>query len=179
MNNGRRKAELPRFKVDYFDKCNLICNGALYKTPEQIVTKGKGSKGKLLYAYTLATSFQPYLDLWLAERKRLGIKSRWLFPICRNGVWSDEPIGVKSMDNMAAYFTNIIGKPFYWHSMRHFFTTRLAEANLPEQVIQDMIGWESADMVRKYIDTTAEEKFDLYFDANGIKPMKQTELSEL
>jgi hypothetical protein len=42
-----------------------------------------------------------------------------------------------------------------------------------------MIGWESAAMVRKYIDTTAEEKFDLYFDANGIKPMKQTELSEL
>ena len=25
MNNGRRKAEIPRFKVSYFDKKNLIC----------------------------------------------------------------------------------------------------------------------------------------------------------
>ena len=179
MNNGRRKAELTRFKVEYFDKCNLICNGALYKTPEMIVTKGAGSKGKLLYAYTLATAFQPYLDLWLEERKRLGIRSKWLFPAYSYGKWHNRPIEIASMDNMASSFTEILGKPFYWHSIRHFFTTKLAEANLPEQVIQDMIGWESADMVRRYIDTTAEEKFDLYFDANGIKQTKQTELSEL
>ncbi len=179
MNNGRRKAELPRFKTNYFEKCNLICSGALYKTPEQIVTKGRGSRGKLLYAYTLADPFQPYLDMWMEERRRLGIRSIWLFPHFDNGKWKNSPMTIATLNRMANSFSNELDKPFYWHSLRHYFTTKLAESNLPEQVIQDMIGWDSADMVRNYIDTTAEEKFDMYFDANGIKKMEQTKLSEL
>lgn len=34
MNSGRRKSELPRFKVNYFDDKNIIY-GSLYKTPEK------------------------------------------------------------------------------------------------------------------------------------------------
>ena len=45
MNSGRRKSELPRFKVNYFDDKNIIY-GSLYKTPEKIKTKGRGSRGK-------------------------------------------------------------------------------------------------------------------------------------
>ena len=36
--SGRRKSELPRFKVSYFDDENIIY-GSLYKTPEKIQTK--------------------------------------------------------------------------------------------------------------------------------------------
>ena len=76
MYSGKRKAELTRFKASYFDESNLICGGALYKTPEKMVTKGRGSRGKLLDVYILAKPFQPYLDLWLNERKELGAGGR-------------------------------------------------------------------------------------------------------
>lgn len=112
INSGRRKAEIPRFKVSYFTKENTICNGALYKTPEKITTKGRGSKGKPLYLYTLAKPFQPYLDLWLNKRKELGIKSDWLFPKMENGKYKDEPIGIDVMDSWAKKYSYLLGSHF-------------------------------------------------------------------
>lgn len=179
MNNGRRKAELPRFKVSYFDDSNLICEGALYKTPEKIMTKGRGSRGKMLDVYTLAGAFKPYFDLWMNERKKLGIKSEWLFPKFKDGKWIDEQIDTILLDSWGNTFSKMLEKPFYWHSLRHYFTTKLSMANLPESVIQEIIGWESSDMVRLYDDQTAESQFDKYFGANGIKDVKQSTLTEL
>jgi integrase len=179
MNNGRRKAELPRFKVSYFNDENLICEGALYKTPEKIMTKGRGSRGKMLDVYTLASTFKPYLDLWLDERKKLGITSDWLFPKFKDGQWIDEQIDTVLLDSWGNTFSKMLEKPFYWHSLRHYFTTKLSMANLPESVIQEIIGWESSDMVRLYDDQTAESQFDKYFGADGIKSVKQTTLTEL
>ena len=179
MNNGRRKAELPRFKVSYFDDSNLICEGALYKTPEKIMTKGRGSRGKMLDVYTLAGAFKPYFDLWMNERKKLGIKSEWLFPKFKDGKWMDEQIDTIFLDSWGNTFSKMLEKPFYWHSLRHYFTTKLSMANLPESVIQEIIGWESSDMVRLYDDQTAESQFDKYFGANGIKDVKQSTLTEL
>lgn len=179
MNNGRRKAEIPRFKVSYFDSCNLICEGALYKTPEKMVTKGRGTIGKLLDVYTLAKPFQPYLDLWLEERKRLKIRSEWLFPRREGGKWVNKPIKVETLDSWARSFSAIMKKPFYWHSLRHYFTTKLSESNLPEGVIQDIIGWESTEMVRIYTDTEKEKTFDKYFGAEGFKNVQSAKLIEL
>lgn len=179
MNNGRRKAELARFKVSYFDKKNLICEGALYKTPEKMMTKGRGSRGKLLDVYTLAKPFQPYLDLWLEERKKLNIKSDWLFPKHKDGKWIDEQVDTVLFDSWANTFSRILGKPFYFHSMRHYFTTKLLESNLPESVVQDLIGWDSGDMVKLYNDASGEAQFEKYFGADGIKSIKQSSLIEL
>lgn len=179
MNSGRRKAEIPRFKVHYFDKENLICEGALYKTPEKMVTKGRGTRGKLLEVYTLAKPFKPYLDLWLEERKRLRIRSQWLFPKPVGNKWMDKPIDTNTMDSWAKQFSDIIGKPFYWHSMRHFFTTRLAESNIPETVIQDIVGWDTTDMVKIYNDVQKEKSFNKYFGAEGFKEVKSVDLIEI
>lgn len=179
MNNGRRKAEIPRFKVHYFNKENLICEGALYKTPEKMVTKGRGTRGKLLDVYTLAKPFQPYLNLWLEERKKLKIKSDWLFPCKKGGKWMDKPMEIATLDSWAKTFSRLMKKPFYWHSLRHYFTTTLSESNLPESVIQDIIGWDSAEMVNTYVDTSKENKFDKYFGANGIKDVRSASLTEL
>ena len=179
INSGRRKAELPRFKTSYFNKENLICDGALYKTPEKVVTKGRGSRGKLLDIYTLAKPFDPYLEMWMAERKRLRIKSEWLFPKKEHGKWIDEQIDTALLDSWAKTFSNDLGQPFYWHSLRHYFTTKLSESNLPDSVIQDIVGWESADMVHLYNDQTAEAQFEKYFGADGIKQVKQSSLQEL
>lgn len=179
MNSGRRKAELPRFKVHYFDRENLICEGALYKTPEKVTTKGRGSRGKLLDIYTLAKPFKPYLDLWLAQRKELKIRSEWLFPRFYDGQWLDEPMATTTLDSWTKSFGKFFGKPFYWHSLRHYLTTKLHEFGIPDNIIQDMIGWESADMLKIYIDTEADKQFEKYFGAEGIKKGRKSALEEL
>jgi integrase len=176
---GRRKAELVRFKVSYFDKENLICDGAIYKTPEKIKTKGRGQRGKLLYCYTLAKPFQPYLDLWLQERKKLNITSDWLFPQYKNGKWLDEHITTTTADSYARTFSKIMDNNFYFHACRHKFVTALSEQNIPDKVIKDIVGWDSLELVSWYRDTEAEDTFDKYFGADGIKQVEQKRLSEL
>lgn len=170
---GRRKAEIPRFKVSYFGKENLICDGALYKTPEKLKTKGRGQRGKLLYCYTLAKPFQPYLDMWLKERERLEITSEWLFPLYKDGKWFDEPMNISTMDSYARTFTKLAGKPWFPHLCRHRATTRYVEAGIPANVIKDIFGWSDVSLVDVYSDLEAEDTFDKYFGAEGIKKVEQ------
>lgn len=162
MCSGRRKAELCRFKVDDFKDENLVCGGALYKTSEPIQTKGFGL-GKYIYCYTLAKKFKPYFDAWMAERQKLGIECEWLFPA---GTTSEQ-MSDTTLNSWANTFSRMTGEDFYWHSLRHYFTTHLAKLGLPDNVIQDIVGWESADMVRVYKDLSAEEQISQYFDENG------------
>jgi integrase len=178
MCSGRRKSELVRYKVNYFDDNNIIY-GSLYKTPEKVQTKGRGRKGKLLTLYTLSKEFKPYLDLWLEERKRLGIESDCLFPLKENGEYKDEQMKTQTMDSWAVVFTKLLGISFYFHSLRHYFCTKLARLNLPDSVIQEIIGWESADMVKIYKDISTDEQLGKYFDENGVKEIKETKLSDL
>lgn len=175
MNSARRKAELTRFKVSYFTDENVIF-GSLYKTPEKVVTKGRGSKGKLLYLYVLKKQFDPYLKLWMNERKEKGIESEWLFPKLTD---MKDHVSVDTFDAWAEQFTKLIGKDFYWHSMRHYATTEFRKNNIPTDVIQEIIGWESADMVNLYTDISADDKIGQYFDENGIKEVKQTTLADM
>lgn len=179
MYSGKRKAELTRFKVSYFTDENLICNGALYKTPEKMVTKGRGQRGKLLDVYTLAKPFKPFLDYWLDEREKIGINSDWLFPKYKDGKWIDEQIDSSLLDSWARTFSNILKKPFYWHSIRHYFTTYLSESGLPDGIIQDVQGWASSDMVRIYVDTDSEKQFEKYFSSEGIKKVETKSLDDL
>lgn len=177
--SGRRKAEIPRFKVSYFEEENVMF-GSLYKTPEKVVTKGRGSKGKLLYLYVLKNPFDPYLKLWLEERTRLGIASEWLFPLKNGTEWdNDRQLNISTMDSWTDGFTNFLGKDFYWHSLRHMFTTQLSQNNIPSSVIQEIIGWDSADMVNLYNDTTADEMIGKYFNEDGIIQVEQSNLSDL
>lgn len=180
MNSGRRKAELTRFKVNYFKDEYLICDGAIYRTPEEVVTKGRGSLGKMLTLYTLAKPFKPYLDMWLEERERRGIKSKWLFPrYAGGGKYEDKPIRASTLTAWGNAFLKIPGKPFYWHSMRHYLTTTLLESNLPESVVQNFIGWDSAEMLGHYDDRTKDAQFEEYFGSDGIKNKRKLSLTEL
>ena len=177
--SGRRKAEIPRFKVSYFDEENVMF-GSLYKTPEKVVTKGRGSKGKLLHLYVLKNQFDPYLKLWLEERERLGITSEWLFPLKNGTEWdNNKQLNTSAMDSWTDGFTKFLGKDFYWHSLRHLYTTNLSENNIPSNVIQEIVGWESADMVNLYTDTSADEMIGKYFNEDGIVQVEQSNLSDL
>ena len=178
MNSGRRKSELPRFKVSYFDDENIIY-GSLYKTPEQIKTKGRGSRGKMLTVYVLSKPFKPYFDMWMNYRKENGIESEWLFPKKIGGKYIDEPMESKTLDSWAETFSNLTGLDFYWHSLRHYFTTACSRSGLPDDVIQMLIGWSSLDMVSLYKDIDADEQFEKYFADGGIKEVEQKSLSDL
>ena len=137
--SGRRKSELVRFKVSYFDESNVYL-GSLYKTPEKIKTKGRGL-GKYIYCYTLKHDFQPYLDLWLEKRARLGIENEELFVVRHGNGYT--PATDQTVSGWAEQCERILGVPFYMHSLRHFFTTQLsAEKNLPDEVIKKLVGWD-------------------------------------
>lgn len=175
MCSGRRKAELCRFRVDDFKDDNLVCGGALYKTSEPIQTKGFGL-GKYIYCYTLAKKFKPYFGAWMRERAELCIESEWLFPAGTTG----EQMSETTLNSWANTFSRMTGEDFYWHSLRHYFTTHLSKLGLPDNIIQDIVGWESADMVRVYKDLSAEEQISQYFDENGdIRSDAQKSLSDL
>lgn len=178
MHNGRRKAELPRMKVSYFTEDNVIY-GSLYKSPEQVVTKGRGSRGKMLTIYTLKNGFKRYLDLWLKYREENNITSEWLIPKKENGIYVDKQVPITTMDSWTESFSHYLGVPFYWHSVRHYFTTACSRNNLPDEIIKSLVGWESSDMVAIYKDIEADEQFEKYFGENGIKQVEQKSLSDM
>ena len=178
VNSGRRKAELPRFKASWFTDDNVIF-GSIFRTPEQVQTKGRGSRGKMLTLYTFKKDFEPYLNLWLEKREQLGITSDWLFPKKVNGEYVDEPISTDTLDSWTDSFSKILGKPFYFHALRHFWTTQALKSSLPSNVVQELCGWSTADMVNLYDDSTAEDMFAKYFDENGIKQLQSKTLSEV
>ena len=41
-------------------------------------------------------------------------------------------------------------KGFRWHSLRHTWASWLAQSGTPMNVLQEMGGWESPSMVRRY-----------------------------
>lgn len=112
----------------------------------------------------------------MEERERLGIKSEWLFPDVGDPT---QPLPISTLNSWAETFSNILGVSMYWHAMRHFFTTYLAKANLPDSAIKTIIGWESLEMVEIYKDIDDEEEIGKFFKNGEIVGAEQTNLSDL
>ena len=174
MYSGRRKSELCRFKVSDFDDSRLVCGGALYKSAP-IKTKGR-SGGKYVPCYVLAKRFKPYFDLWMNARREYGIESEWLFPV---KTAPDKHIPISTANSWANTYSRLSGRHAYPHSLRHFFTSELSRAGIPDRVIQDIQHWTSGDMVRIYIDSDTDEELEKYFCEDGIKKVETKGLSDL
>lgn len=174
MFSGRRKAELCRFKVSDFDDDKLVCGGALYKSAP-IKTKGMGG-GKIICCYTLAHKFKPYFDKWMEYRKLNSITSEWLFP---DRECPEKHIPISTPNSWANTYSRLSGKSCYIHSLRHYFTTSLAKAGLPDSVIQTIVAWESSDMVRVYKDIDADDEIGAYFKDGEILIPEKKSLSDL
>lgn len=173
--SGRRKAELPRFKVEDFSEETLVCDGALYKSKNMIQTKGRGG-GKYLYCYTLANKFKPYFDIWMEYRQSKQINSEWLFP---SKTEYDRPVKPQTLNGWAESFSKILDIDFYWHSCRHYFTTYLAKSGLPDGAIQTIVGWDSADMLNIYKDFSPEEELSMYFSGGEIDVTNRSSITDL
>ena len=83
---------------------------------------------------------------------------------------SGNPIEITDAANapMARYITKILGKDFYWHSIRHYFTTMLIKQNVPIDIIQDMVNWDSASMLQIYSDLTRDANIGKFFAEHKI-----------
>lgn len=160
MYSGRRKAELLRFKVSDFTQDHLVCDNALYKSAP-ILTKG----GKMLECYTLAKRFQPHLDKWLKYREEHCIESEWLFPDPSDHT-KQRSIG--SVNGWTITFSKYAEKDFYVHSLRSYYVSALLRAGIPDNVVVEIIGWSSAEMVKVYDDNPKEQKIAVYFKDGDI-----------
>lgn len=172
--SGRRKSELCRFKVSDFTDEHLVCEGALYKSAP-IKTKGRGG-GKYIACYTLAKRFKPYLDLWMNFRYENGIESEWLFP---SRLDHTKQMPASTVDGWTDGLSKLAGKPVYIHSLRHAYTTSLVKAGIPDSVIQSLVAWESAEMVRLYDDTPKDELIGSYFKDGDIAVTKAKNINEI
>ncbi len=175
LYSGRRKSELPRFRVSDFTKDRLVCGGSLYKTGK-IKTKGRGVQGKQLECFCLAKQFDPYLNRWLEYRKKHGIESEWLFPMKGD---ASKHIGVSTLNSWANTFGSILGVDFYWHAVRHATVTNFKRAGIPDTVIQQYIGWSDISMIPIYSDLEADEQLGMYFTGDGIVVPERKGLSDI
>lgn len=175
-NSGARLNELLRFKVSYFNPENLQ-NNAYYKTPVKIRIKGRGRNGGEKHKFILKNGFQEYFDLWITERKHLGIETEDLFVTRKNGEWV--PASDSTLQSWKTQFTRILETDFYFHSMRHYLTTKLRANNIPDKIIKEFFGWESIDMIEIYDDNEAEDDFAKYFTDQGIKKVEKKNLDDL
>lgn len=171
MFSGRRKSELPRFRVSDFDDDHIVCDGALYKSAP-IQTKGR-ALGKYIPCYTLVKDFKPYLDLWMQYRQDNGIESEWLLPDPND---STAQLSISTLNSWADTFSRVLDDEFYWHCLRHFFNTRLVKAGIPDSVIADIVGWDSIEMVKVYTDIDAEDRIGSFFKNGEISVEKKDSL---
>ena len=162
---GARKSELLRYKVSYFDDSNIMSDASLYRTPEKIQTKGRGSSGKTLTKYTLL-DFKKYFDLWINQRKENNTPdNEYIFCDLKTGEIST----ISTMDYISVMATKILGRPFYFHALRHQLCSRLFRIGLPADIIQEYFGWSSSEMLSIYNDNEASDSFGKYFTTDGIK----------
>lgn len=171
MYSGRRKSEICRFKVSDFGDDHLVCDGALYKS-SPILTKGN----KYLECYTLAKKFNPYLKAWLNARPDSIKDSQWLFPDPLN---PDECIKISTLNSWAVTFSEMTGRDFYAHSLRHYFVSALSRAGIPDNVIVQIIGWSSADMFNIYNDNSKDDQIGQFFANGDICIPEKKGMSEL
>jgi integrase len=175
-NSGARLNELLRFKVSFF-KEEYLQNNAYYKTPVKIRIKGRGRNGSEKNKYILKNGFQEYFDLWMEERERLGITSDELFVTRKAEEWI--PASDTTLQSWKTTFTKLLGVDFYFHSLRHYLTTKLRANNIPDKIIKEFFGWESIDMIEIYDDNEAEDDFSKFFTSEGVKKVENKSLDSL
>ena len=160
--SGMRKAEILQMKMEYFNDDHLVFD-CLYKT-DKIRAKGRGQLGKQINKYVMK-KVDKYLDLWKAEREKLGINSEWVFVRRCNGDFARR----ETLDNWTDEFSEIVGEDFYFHSLRHYVcTSLLGDYNLPSEVVREFFSWNSIEMTKIYYDRSTVDDFGKYFTADGI-----------
>lgn len=157
MSSGSRASELARFTVDIIDENNTAFEDLFLETTNEIRVKGRGVNGKSLVRYILKSTFLPYYKKWLPVREKIMKENNqthnYIF-ITNNG----EPAKVSTFRTWIEKWNNYVDKPFYMHSIRHYYCTSLLSIGLEQDLVQSIIGWTSLDMVNIYNDMSAKDR---------------------
>lgn len=156
MGSGSRVSELVRFTTDVISKDNTAFEGLFLETMEGIKVKGRGVNGKSLIRYIIKDIFLPYYEKWLPERERImreNNQNHNCIFIKDNG----EPAQVSTIRSWIEKWDKALNKHLYPHSLRHFYCTYLLSIGLEKQLVQEIIGWQSGDLVDVYNDATAKD----------------------
>lgn len=157
IGSGARFAELLRFTVDVIDENCTAFDEIFLETSKTIKTKGRTKAGKMLTKYIIKDLFWEHYQKWLPIRKEILEKNKkdhnFIF-VKNNG----DPLEEGSVRGWVTKIEEFLGIPFYPHLLRHYFVSYLAKANLPFNLIQDIGGWNSVDMVNLYCDLTSKDK---------------------
>lgn len=174
-SSGMRKAESLRLELDWFNDSNVIY-GCLWKTPKPIITKGRG-KGKLLVKYFFIPKLKPYLELWLKERERLGVDIPNMFVTKDSEGW--KPATEKTLESWIITIKRIYGGRYYNHLNRHALCSELLRNGIPADVVKDLFGWESIEMLKTYNDNDKEDSFKDFFSESGIDIKERKGLADI
>jgi integrase len=157
VTSGARFSELLCFETDLIDENRTAFGDLFLETTKQIKTKGRGKSGKLLYKYILKEKFLLYYKEWLKERdeilKEKKLNHNFLF-VKQDGT----PATGATVRGWIEGFEKYLGVPFYAHALRHFLVTLLSKKNIPQPLIQELMGWSSSEMVQIYDDTSARDR---------------------
>ena len=158
------------------DNKEVIIVDNFFNSNPMVLDRIREISGKDFKFYEVDTTNREELEIVFKENK---IDSEWLFPKKTAGKYVDEPIDKTTLDSWAETFSSLLGVDFYWHSLRHYFTTACSRSGLPDDVIQMLVGWQSLDMVSVYKDLTPDEQFEKYFVDGEIRKVEQASISDL
>lgn len=157
---GARISELARFTTDLIDEENTVFDGLFLETTKEIVTKGRGVNGKLLHKYILKDMFLPYYKKWLEVRKEImeenDIEHDFVF-ITRDGL----PANADRLRDWMGNLSDVVGKPLYMHSLRHYNVSMYKRIGLEDDFIVYLTGWSEStghSMISIYNDMTAKDR---------------------
>ena len=160
---GARVSELARFTTDIVDENNTVFDGLFLKTTNKIISKGRGTGGKLIYKYILKDMFLPYYKEWLPIREQImketGQDHNYLF-ITKDG----KPANADRLRDWIGTWSDIVGQPMFPHALRHYNVSMYKRLNLDDNLIVYLTGWAEGTghtMISIYNDNDiADEDFD-------------------
>lgn len=118
------------------------------------IRKGKGNKERfVLFTYDCAERLKKYLE----QQKQ---DSEYLFPNNRGGHLSRVFV-----EKRFQAFTKALGFKVVPHTMRHTFAAHLAEKNMPQSYIQELLGHVNINSTRIYtrlMEHARKKQYDLY-----------------
>lgn len=125
-----------------------------WETRQIWIRKGKGNKERfVLFTHDCAERLKTYLQ---QQNK----KSVYLFPNNRGGHLSRVFVEKRFQE-----FTKALGFRVVPHTMRHTFAAHLAEKNMPQSYIQELLGHVDINSTRIYtrlMETARKKQYDRY-----------------
>lgn len=151
--SGVRKGEIIQFKTDFLTDERYDEDTGFYITPE-IRCKGAGKKGKRMTRFVIRDIVDPYLKLWLEQRKELGITHDNLFVVNYNGY---QPADKHTVDSWMLTFSKLLKTDVYAHAFRHYAATWLKKNGVEISKIRDFLGHNDSSTTEIYIDIGKED----------------------